>query len=69
MYALIITIVILSPATGTVVPVGVSSQIVGKFRSLDQCKEAASQPQAEGSIHDLNLSRGSYWQCVYTGRS
>lgn len=64
MYALIITIVILSPATGGVIPVGISSQIVGKFENLDQCKEAASKPDAVGSLHDLGLSRGSYWQCV-----
>jgi hypothetical protein len=38
MYALIITIVILSPATGGVIPVGISSQIVGKFENLDQAK-------------------------------
>jgi hypothetical protein len=38
MYALIIVIAVLSPATGAVTPVGVTSQIVGKFRTLDQCK-------------------------------
>ena len=69
MYALIITIVILSPATGAVIPVGISSQIVGKFENLDQCKEAASKPDAVGSLHDLGLSRGSYWQCVYGGKT
>ena len=61
MYALIIIIVILSPATGAVIPVGISSQIVGKFDNLDQCKEAASKPDALGSTR-LGLSRGSYWQ-------
>ena len=69
MYALIITIVILSPASGAVIPVGISSQIVGKFENLDQCKEAASKPDALGSTHDLGLSRGSYWQCVYGGKT
>ena len=69
MYALIITIVILSPATGAVVPVGISSQIVGKFKNLEQCKEAAGKPDAEGSLHDWSLSRGSYWQCVYAGKT
>jgi len=68
MYALIITIVILSPATGAVIPVGISSQIVGKFKNLDQCKEAAGKPHADGSLDDLNLSKGSYWQCVYAGK-
>ena len=69
MYALIITTVILSPATGGVIPVGISSQIVGKFAKLDQCKEAASKPDAVGSLHDLGLSRGSYWQCVYGSKT
>ena len=37
MYALIIAIVMLSQgATGGVMPVGISSQIVGKFENLDQ---------------------------------
>ena len=69
MYALIIIIVILSPTTGAVVPVGVSSQIVGKFKTLDLCKKAVSKPHDEGAIHDLSLSSGSYWQCVYAGRT
>ena len=69
MYALIITTVILSPATGGVIPVGISSQIVGKFENLDQCREAASKPDAVGSTHDLGLSRGSYWQCVYGSKT
>jgi len=68
MYALIVTIVVLSPATGTVVPVGATSQIVGKFKSLDQCKAAATHSTDEGAIRDLNLSRGLYWHCVYAGK-
>ena len=67
MYALIIVIGMLSPATGSVVPVGVTSQTVGKFRTLDQCKAAANQPGAGGTISDLSLTRGVYWYCVYTG--
>jgi hypothetical protein len=67
MYTLIIVIGMLSPATGAVVPVGVTSQVVGKFRTLDQCKAAASQPLAEGIISDLTLTRGVYWYCVYSG--
>ena len=39
-------------------PVGVTSQVVGKFKNLDQCKTAASQ-QGAGAISDLSLSRGS----------
>ena len=43
MYALIIVIAVLSPATGAVTPVGVGSHIVGKFKNLDQCKATAAQ--------------------------
>ena len=39
MYALIVVIAVLG---GTVTPVGVGSQVVGKFKNLDQCKAAAS---------------------------
>jgi hypothetical protein len=67
MYALIIVITVLSPATGTVTPVGVTSQIVGKFKNPDQCKIAAGKPLVGGAISDLNLSRGIYWYCAYTG--
>ena len=67
MYALILVIAVLSPATGAVTPVGVTSQLVGEFKSLDQCKEAASKPTAGGAISDLSLSRGVYWYCAYAG--
>ena len=67
MYALIIIIAVLSPAGGAVTPVGVTSQVVGKFNDLDQCKAAASQQSAGGVISDLSLSRGVYWFCAYTG--
>ena len=67
MYALIIVIGMLSPATGSVVPVGVTSQIVGKFESLDQCKAAAGEPFVAGVTADLTLSQGVYWYCVYAG--
>jgi hypothetical protein len=67
MYALILVIAILSPATGAVTPVGVTSQIVGKFQGLDQCKAAATQPLIGGAISDLSLSRGLYWYCAFTG--
>ena len=44
MYALIIVIGMLSQgaAGSAVIPVGVTSQIVGKFKNLDECKAAAS---------------------------
>ena len=45
MYALIIVIAVLSPAGGAVTPVGVTSQVVGKFKNLDQCKATASAAQ------------------------
>ena len=47
MYALIIVIGVLSQGA-SVIPVGVTSQIVGKFKTLDECKAAASQPHAGG---------------------
>lgn len=67
MYALIIVIGMLSPATSSVVPVGVTSQIVGKFKTKDECESAASRPVAGGAISDLSLTRGLYWYCVYAG--
>ena len=67
MYALIIIIAVLSPATGAVTPVGVTSQMVGKFKNLDECKAAASAQSAGGAIADLSLSRGTYWHCAYAG--
>jgi hypothetical protein len=67
MYALIIVVAVLSPATGAVTPVGVTSQMVGKFKNLDQCKAAASERGAGGAISDLSLSRGIYWLCAYAG--
>jgi hypothetical protein len=67
MYALILVIAILSPATGAVTPVGVTSQTVGTFKNLEQCKAAASVPHSDGIISDLGLSRGVYWYCAFTG--
>jgi hypothetical protein len=67
MYTLIIVIGMLSPATSTVVPVGVTSQIVGSFKNLEECKAAADEPSAGGTISDLSLTRGVYWYCVYAG--
>jgi hypothetical protein len=67
MYALIIVIAILSPATGTVTPVGVTSQIVGKFKNADECKAAANKPLDGGALSDLSLSKGVYWYCAYAG--
>ena len=71
MYALIIVIGVLSsdkPA-GSAVPIGVTSQIVGKFKNLDECKAAASQPHATGPAVDVTVvtTLGSRWYCVYAG--
>jgi hypothetical protein len=69
MYALIMVIGMLSPGTSGPVPVGVTSQIVGKFKSLEECKAASSQPHAGGPMPDLPLSAtwGVNWYCAYTG--
>jgi hypothetical protein len=67
MYALVIVIGMLTPGSGSVTPLGVTSQIVGKFKNVDECKSAAAQPVATGAIADLSLSRGVYWYCIYTG--
>jgi hypothetical protein len=67
MYALVIVFAILSPATGAVTPVGVTSQTIGQFRTLDQCKAAGNEPLTSGAISDLSLSRGVYWYCVNAG--
>jgi hypothetical protein len=65
MYMLIVVIGMLSPATSATVPVGVTSQIVGKFKTKEQCEAAASQPYAGGTLADLGLTRGVYWFCVF----
>jgi len=71
MYALIIVIGMLSQgaAGSAVIPVGVTSQIVGKFNNLDEYKAAASQPHAGGPVSDLSLSTtwGVNWYCAYPG--
>lgn len=70
MYALIIVIGMLSQGAGSaVMPVGVTSQIVGRFKNLDECKAAAGEPHAGGPVSDLSLSTtwGVNWYCTYTG--
>ena len=64
MYTLLMVIGIVS-SNGS--PLGVTSQIMGKFGNLDECKRAAEQPVVGGTISELNLSRGIYWYCVYSG--
>ena len=65
MYALIIVIGLVPPGSGSAV--GVTSQVIGKFENMDQCKAAASQPLAGGSVEDLSLSKEHDWYCVYKG--
>ena len=64
MYTLIVIIGIVS---GSGSPVGVTSQTVGKFGNLDECKRAAEAPITGGTISELNLSRGIYWYCIHSG--
>jgi hypothetical protein len=68
MYALIIVIGVLSSGS-SVVPIGVTSQIVGKFKDLDECKAAGSQPHATAPAEDMSplTTLGSRWYCVYAG--
>jgi hypothetical protein len=50
MYSLIIVFAILSPSgSGAVTPVGVTSQILARFRTVDQCKTAANKEGAAGN--------------------
>jgi hypothetical protein len=66
MYALIIVIAV-EQVGGT--SVAATSQIIGKFNSLDACKAAATKPHDEGPIPELSppLSWGASWYCTYTG--
>ena len=49
MYVLIIAIAMqTSGLGGGGAPVGITSQVIGKFRSLDECKAVATQPYAAG---------------------
>jgi len=68
MYALIIVIGVLSSGS-SVVPIGVTSQIVGKFKNLDECKAAASQPHAGTCCGFITVvtTWGANWYCTYAG--
>ena len=65
---LIIVIGVLSQGA-SIVPVGVTSQIVGKFKNLDECKAAAKQPHAAGPVADITVvtTWGANWYCTYSG--
>lgn len=69
MYVLIIVIGILSPSSSGAIPIGVTSQIVGKFKNLDECEAAASKPHATGPVVDITIATtlGSRWYCTYAG--
>ena len=66
MYMLIVVIGVLSQGA-SVLPVGVTSQIVGNFKTLDECKAAASEPYATGPVADVPVTFGSRWYCTYAG--
>jgi len=57
MYALIIVIGMLSPTTS--LAAGVTSQIVGKFEDLDQCRAAAEKPQRWGRYFRFKFLKGN----------
>ena len=66
MYALILVIAMEQVGGSSV---AATSQIIGKFNSLEACKAAATKPHAEGPITDLSppVSWGASWYCTYTG--
>jgi hypothetical protein len=68
MYTLIIVIGVLSQGA-SIMPIGVTSQIVGKFKNLDECQAAAKQPHAAGSVADITIvtTWGLNWYCTYSG--
>ena len=68
MYVLIIVIGVLSQGA-SIVPVGVTSRIVGKFKNLDECNAAAKQPHAADAVADITLvtTWGATWYCTYSG--
>ena len=58
MYMLIVVIGVLSQGA-SVLPVGVTSQIVGKFKNLDECKAAAKHPTPQVLLRiSLSQQRG-----------
>ncbi len=67
---LIIGLVTTGTPTGPTQTIGVTSQSIGKFKSLDECQAAAEKPKAGGPIPGFALSAtwGGYWYCAYTGR-
>jgi hypothetical protein len=71
MYALIIAIAMqTSGLGGGGASVGITSQVIGKFRSLDECKAVAAQPYAAGgSISEaiVATNSGLNWYCVPAG--
>jgi len=50
-------------------PVGVMSQIVSKFKTLDECKAAATPPHAGGPVSDIAVATtwGVNWYFAYAG--
>jgi hypothetical protein len=70
MYVLIIVIVMQATGLAGEGTVAVTSQLVGKFKSLDECKAVASQPHAWGrTVSDVIVSAntGANWYCMPVG--
>jgi hypothetical protein len=60
MYVLIIVIAMQTTGLGGGGTVAVTSQVVGRFKSLDECKAVVSQPHAwGGSVSDVIVSANS----------
>ena len=55
MYVLIVVVAVLSSA----IPVGVTSQNIGRFDSLEQCEAVANKPGATGAVVDHKRLKGS----------
>ena len=70
MYVLIIVIAMQTTGLGGGGTIAVTSQSVGKFKSLDECKAVAIQPHAwGGSVSDVLVSAntGANWYCMPVG--
>jgi hypothetical protein len=70
MYVLILVIAMQTTGLGGGGAVAVTSQSVGKFKSLDECKAVASQPHAWGGMVSdviVSVNMGANWYCMPMG--